>query len=109
MRMELTENFSDDTCRLLGLACMPESKSVHSEKHPSVHRLETIPHIRKSTGHYDRHRIVDVRASHLLVDVHLLYPTCLYLIFHMMFSYLFTVLSISPQSYNFFSKFVQSR
>ena len=82
MWMVLTENLTDDTGRFLGLAGVPQSETVHSEKHPSMYRLESITHIRKRPGHDHRHGVVDVRTPHLLVYIHLLNPTCLYFIFH---------------------------
>ena len=82
MRMVLTENLSDDTGRLLCLAGMSEAKSVHSEQHSSVYRLETVTHVREGPGYDHRHGVVDIGTPHLLVDVHLLYPTCFYFVFH---------------------------
>ena len=42
---------------------------VHRVEHAPVHRLEPIARIRQGTRHDDAHRVVDVGALHLLLDV----------------------------------------
>ena len=84
MRVVLTENLSDDAGRFLGLACMSESKSVHSEKHSSVNRLESVTHIRKRSRDNHRHGVIDISTPHLLVNVNLLDSSGLYFIFNIL-------------------------
>ena len=47
----------------------PESGVEHRVEHPTVHRLETVPNLGQRTPDDDAHRIVDVAALHLLLDV----------------------------------------
>ena len=82
MRMILTKDLTDDTGRLLCLACMSETEAVHSEKDSSMYRLETVTHVREGPGHDYRHGVVDVGTPHLFVDVHLLNSTCFSFVFH---------------------------
>ena len=68
--MELTEHLTDDTRGLLCLSAITQSKTVHTEKNSALHRLQTVPRIRKGTGHDNGHRVVDVRGAHLVVYFH---------------------------------------
>ena len=70
MRVELAEHLTDDTRGLLCLSAITQSKTVHTEKNSALHRLQTVPRIRKGTGHDNGHRVVDVRGAHLVVYLH---------------------------------------
>ena len=89
--MIFTQNLTYDTGRFLCLARGSETKAIHSEKHPPVDRFEAVPDIRKRPGHDNRHGVIDIRTLHLLVNVDLLYPACIYFIFHIL-SLLFCII-----------------
>ena len=76
VRMVFTQHLTDYSGRFLRLAGIVQSESRHTEKHPSVDRFHTVPHIRQCPGHYDRHGIVDIRTAHLSVDIDRLDPSC---------------------------------
>ena len=44
----------------------------HGPQDTSLYRLQAVPHIRKSTGHDDGHRIIDIRFFHRLFKIHFL-------------------------------------
>ena len=69
--MEFSENLTDNPGRFLGLAGKVETQFLHTVENPSLHRFQTIPRIRKCPRHDDGHRIVDIRRTHLLVNIHL--------------------------------------
>ena len=55
MGMELAKHFTNHTSRLfMWLACL-QTKLMHTIKHPSVHRLQTVPHIGQRATDNDRH------------------------------------------------------
>ena len=66
----LTHYLTDDTCGFLSRFIAGVSQLIHSEEHTAVNRLEAVTHIWQSTCHDDTHRIVDVRGSHFLVNLH---------------------------------------
>ena len=68
--MVLTEHLTDYTRGFFCLSAKIQPQTVHSEKDSSLNRLQTVPDIRKGTGHDNRHRIVDVRGTHLVIDLH---------------------------------------
>ena len=101
MRMVLTEYLTDNTGRLLGLCSMAESESVDTVKHTSMYRFESVPHIWQGSRNNDRHRVVDIRTPHLLVNVDLFDPAGLYFCFFHMSEYSFIQKFISWQRYTF--------
>ena len=56
--------------RRLGVAAVgPESRIEHRVEHPAVHGLEAVAHFRQRAPDDNAHRVVDVAALHLLLDV----------------------------------------
>ena len=53
MRVELTEHLTDDPGTFLCLSGIADTKSIHSEKHSSLHRLEAVACIRERPGNDD--------------------------------------------------------
>lgn len=47
----------------------PEARVVHGVQHASVHRLEAVTDLGERTADDDAHRVIDVAALHLLLDV----------------------------------------
>ena len=73
--MEFTQHITDNLCTLTGRLVGVEAELVaHIIHNTTVHRLHTIAHIRQSTRNNNRHRIVDVGALHLLLNINFLYP-----------------------------------
>ena len=45
----------------------------HGEQDPSLHRLQAVPDIRKSSGGNNAHGVVDVGIFHFFLQIHVLY------------------------------------
>src|SRR5262249_29582317 len=58
-------------------AVWPVAAVVHRVQDPHVHRLEAVTHVWQRAPDDDRHRIVDVAALHLDLEVDWLQPTAL--------------------------------
>ena len=67
--VELAQHLTDNPGGFLGLSGIVQAEAVHSEKHAPLHGLESVPDIGEGAGHDDGHRIVDVRGTHLVVDL----------------------------------------
>ena len=52
----------------------PEAGVVHRVQHAAVHRLEAVAHLGQRAADDHAHRVVDVAALHLLLDVDRLDP-----------------------------------
>jgi hypothetical protein len=64
----MTHDVSDDA-RALGEAAVGTVSAVeHRVEDATVHRLEAVSHIGQCSRHDDAHRIVDVRALHLVLE-----------------------------------------
>ena len=60
VRMIFTEHLSDYRSRLSELGRSPKSGFPHGIQNSPVHRLETVPHVRKGPGNDDAHRIIQI-------------------------------------------------
>ena len=69
MRVIFTQNFADDTRRLLVGLAGTHACFLHSIEYTAVYRFQTIPDIRQSTSHDNAHRIVDVAVLHLVFQI----------------------------------------
>ena len=87
MRVELTQDFTDDSRGFLGLAGIAQTQAIHSEQDPALDGFQTVTGVRKRTGHDDGHRVIDVRRAHLLVDVDLLDDTAARNLFVLLFNF----------------------
>ena len=96
MRVELTKHVTHNTSRFLIRGSGKITQFLHAIKHPSVHRLETIAHIRKSSRHNHRHRIVDVCRTHLILNIDLLYT----IVIHFKLIIIFYCLSCIHEPYH---------
>ncbi len=70
MGVELPHHLTDDTGTLREALVWAVPAVVHPVDDASVHGLESVSHIRKSSAHDDAHRIVKVRPLHLQVEIH---------------------------------------
>src|SRR5262249_56971367 len=62
-------DLADDAGALEVAAVRPVAAVVHGVQDPGVDRLQAVPHIRQRTADDDRHRVLDVAALHLDLDV----------------------------------------
>ena len=69
VRVVLTHHLTDDAAALVVAAVGPVATVVHRVDHATVHRLEAVAHVGQRATHDDRHRVVDVAALHLGVEV----------------------------------------
>ncbi len=67
--MEFTEDFADDFGALARGPVRRQAHLVHAEKYAAMHRLEAIPDIGKGAAHDHAHRVIEVRALHLVFDI----------------------------------------
>ena len=76
VRVELTEYFTDDTGRFLGLSAVVQAQAVHTEKYAALYGFEAVPGVREGAGHDHGHRVIDVGRAHLMVDLDRFYDSC---------------------------------
>ena len=69
MRMIFTQNFADDTRRLLVGLAGTHTGFLHGVEDTAVYRLQAVPHIWQGTRHDNAHRIVDVAVLHLVFQI----------------------------------------
>ncbi len=66
VRVILTDDVADNTCRLLVGLVPVVGKLVHGEQDAPVHRLEAVAHIGQSPANDHAHRVIEVGVAHLL-------------------------------------------
>ncbi len=69
VRVVVAHDVADDPRALEEAAVGPEPAVVHRVQDAGVHRLEAVPHVGQRPPDDDRHRVVDVAALHLVLDV----------------------------------------
>ena len=69
MRVIFTQNFADDTRRLLVGLAGPHAGFLHGIEYTAMYRFQTIPHIRQGTRYDNAHRIIDVAVLHLVFQI----------------------------------------
>jgi hypothetical protein len=69
--VELAHDLADNAGALVEALVGTVSPVVHRVDNAAVHRLEAIANVRKGAPHDDTHRIVEVRALHLKLEVDL--------------------------------------
>ncbi len=74
VRVVLAHDVADDPGALEEAAVGPVAAVVHRVQDPDVHRLEAVPDVGQRAADDDRHRVVDVAALHLDLDVDRLGP-----------------------------------
>ena len=72
VRVELPHHVADDARALRERAVGAVAAVVHRVDHPAVHRLQAVAHLRQRTSDDDAHRVVEVGALHLELQVDLL-------------------------------------
>ena len=70
VRVVFTQHLSHDAGRFFVRFIVAHAQLAHAIEHTPMHGLEAIAHIGQSPGDDDRHRIIDVRAPHLVFDVY---------------------------------------
>jgi hypothetical protein len=74
VRMVVAHDVADDPRALEEPAVRTIAAVEHRVQDPDVDRLEPVPDVRQRTAHDDRHRVLDVAALHLDLDVDRLGP-----------------------------------
>ena len=74
VRVVVTHDVTDDAGALEVAAVGTVTTVVHGVQHPAVHRLEAVAHLGQRSRDDDRHRVVEVAALHLDLDVDRLDP-----------------------------------
>ena len=69
MGVVFTEHLTDDARAFLIRLCRYVIDIHHTIQDTAMYWLKAVTHIREGTCHDDRHRVVDVRGLHLLLDV----------------------------------------
>src|SRR5579864_3848651 len=69
MRVVIAHHLADHAGALEEPAVGPVPAVVHRVQDADVNRLEPIPDVGERTADDDRHRVVDVAALHLVLDV----------------------------------------
>ena len=65
----LADHIADDRGRLLVVAVGPQSGIVHRPENPTMDGLEPVAHVGQGPRDDDRHRVVEERLLHLLLDL----------------------------------------
>ena len=73
VRMVTTQNCTNGVGALTVCLFRPQGIFVHCVEDSSVYRLETIPYIRKGSGHDNRHGVVYKGSFHFLIEVNVNY------------------------------------
>ncbi len=71
MGVILTHDLTDTVCGFLVGTVGGVAHLIHSKKHTAVNGLESVAHVRQGSRDDDRHRIVDIGALHLVLDIDL--------------------------------------
>ncbi len=74
VRVVVAHDLADDPRALEEPAVGTEAAVEHGVQDPRVHRLEPVAHVGQRAADDDRHRVVDVAALHLVLDVDRLGP-----------------------------------
>ncbi len=69
VRMELAENFADDLGALPGRAVRSETHLAHTEENAAMDGFQAVADIRQGSSHDYAHRVIHVRALHLVFDI----------------------------------------
>ena len=69
VRVIVTHRLGHRSCRLRVTAVGPETGVEHGVQHAAVHGLEAVAHLGQCAPDDDAHRVVDVAALHLLLDI----------------------------------------
>ena len=65
----LTEDFTDNLCALARGAVVRQPHLAHSKQDAAMNRFQTVTHVRQRASDNHGHRVVEIRAAHLLFDV----------------------------------------
>jgi hypothetical protein len=71
MRVELTHDVTDDAGALRESFVWSVASVIHRVDHAAVNGLQTVPHLGQRTPNDDAHRVVEIRALHLELEVDL--------------------------------------
>src|SRR5688572_18654744 len=70
--MVFTYDITDDACALFIRLVISVAELIHGPQHASVDGFKSVAHIRQSTSDDYRHRIVEIRASHLVFNIYMI-------------------------------------
>ena len=70
MRVVFTQDLTHDAGALFVGFVVAHAQLTHAVEHAAMHGLQAVAHIGQRPGDDDRHRVVDVRAPHLVFDVY---------------------------------------
>ena len=68
MRVIVAHHLADDLGALGVGASRPEAELVHRVQHAAVDGLQAIAHVGQRAADDHRHRVVEVRGAHLLLE-----------------------------------------
>ena len=67
--VELAHHLTDNPGRLARRAVGTQSLFPHAVQNAALHGLQAVAHVGQRAAHDDRHRIVEIRFAHLVLDV----------------------------------------
>ena len=70
VRVVLTHYLADDCCTFLCRFVARVTHIPHRVQHAAVNGLEAVTHVGQRTGYNHTHGIIDVRGSHLFINLH---------------------------------------
>jgi len=81
MRVIFTDDVADDARALLVSLVVGVAELMHGPQNAPVHGLQPVANVRQRAADDYRHRIVEIRAPHLVFDVYMIaFRSCFHLI-----------------------------
>ena len=69
VRMVFTHHLADNAGAFPRRAVRAQALLAHGVNDAALHGLEAVPHVGESAANNDRHRVVEIRLAHLVLDV----------------------------------------
>ena len=69
VRVELTQHLADDLGALAGGPVVVQPHFVHAVQNAAMHGLQAIADVGQRAAHDHAHRVIEVRALHLVFDI----------------------------------------
>ena len=76
--MVFPQHFAYDAGGFLKTRICPDPHVIHGVEDAAVHGFQTVTHIRQGARNDHTHRVVQICAAHLFIDIHLQDSVCIH-------------------------------